>query len=37
MIMLEFLIHYLRQTKTEYDNFNVNQICYEGDNKMGSF
>ncbi len=27
---------YLRQTKAEYDNSNVNQTGYEGDNKMGS-
>jgi vitamin B12 transporter len=27
---------YLRQTKSEYDNSNINQIGYEGDNKLGS-
>lgn len=27
---------YLRQTKAEYDNSNINQTDYKGDNKMGS-
>lgn len=27
---------YLRKTKTEYDNSNIEQSGYEGDNKMGS-
>ena len=27
---------YLRQTKSEYDNSNINQTGYSGDNKMGS-
>lgn len=32
-----FFTNYLRKTVSEYDNSNINQTGYEGDNRFGSF